>query len=246
MLFKTYGYITMYQALYFVQDLKLGWYMKIPPRTMFWSQTIATIWSSIVQVAVMNWGLGTIKNVCSQHQVNHYTCPNGRVFFNASIIWGLIGPQRIFSPGQIYSSMLWFWLVGAILPVLIYFGARAFPKSPIRYLSAPVIFGGTGNLPPGTPLNYLSWGIVGFVFNKYIMNKYRGWWMRFNYLTSAGLDVGLALSTIIIFFCLQLTNTQFPSWWGNDFPLTTMDQQDTAVQRVVDPTTGEFFGPRVW
>ena len=34
MLFKTYGYITMYQALAFVQDLKLGHYMKVPPRTM--------------------------------------------------------------------------------------------------------------------------------------------------------------------------------------------------------------------
>jgi len=36
MLFKTYGYITMRQALAFAQDLKLGWYMKVPPRTMFW------------------------------------------------------------------------------------------------------------------------------------------------------------------------------------------------------------------
>ena len=34
MLFKTYGYITMYQALAFVRDLKLGHYMKVPPRTM--------------------------------------------------------------------------------------------------------------------------------------------------------------------------------------------------------------------
>ncbi len=34
MLFKTYGYITMYQALAFVKDLKLGHYMKVPPRTM--------------------------------------------------------------------------------------------------------------------------------------------------------------------------------------------------------------------
>ena len=50
MLFKSYGYITMSQALYFIQDLKLGHYMKVPPRTMFWSQVVATIWSVIVQV----------------------------------------------------------------------------------------------------------------------------------------------------------------------------------------------------
>lgn len=33
--FKTYGYISMAQALSFVSDFKLGHYMKIPPRSMF-------------------------------------------------------------------------------------------------------------------------------------------------------------------------------------------------------------------
>lgn len=33
--FKTYGYISMSQALMFLQDFKLGTYMKIPPKSMF-------------------------------------------------------------------------------------------------------------------------------------------------------------------------------------------------------------------
>lgn len=33
--FKTYGYISMLQAIYFAQDFKLGHYMKVPPRSMF-------------------------------------------------------------------------------------------------------------------------------------------------------------------------------------------------------------------
>ncbi|KAK2640103.1 hypothetical protein Ddye_027898 [Dipteronia dyeriana] len=33
--FKTYGYISMAQALSFLSDFKLGHYMKIPPRSMF-------------------------------------------------------------------------------------------------------------------------------------------------------------------------------------------------------------------
>jgi hypothetical protein len=40
MLFKTYGYITMRQALAFAQDLKLGWYLKVPPKTMFMCQLV--------------------------------------------------------------------------------------------------------------------------------------------------------------------------------------------------------------
>lgn len=208
------------------------------------AQMVACLWSSIVQICVMNWALGAIKDVCTQHQSNHFMCPNGRVFFNASIIWGVIGPQRIYSAGQMYSPLMWFWLAGAALPVAIYFGARMFPRSPIRYLSAPIIFGGTGLIPPATPLNYLSWGLVGFVFNKFIRDRWRGWWMQYNYTLSAGLDVGLALSTIVIFLTLQLTQTDFPSWWGTRVAAETMDVQDSAIQVVLPK--GQTFGPKTW
>lgn len=36
--FKTYGYISMAQALGFLSDFKLGTYMKIPPKSMFIAQ----------------------------------------------------------------------------------------------------------------------------------------------------------------------------------------------------------------
>ena len=36
--FKVYGYISMSQALEFLQDFKLGHYMKVPPRAMFMAQ----------------------------------------------------------------------------------------------------------------------------------------------------------------------------------------------------------------
>jgi len=157
-----------------------------------------------------------------------------------------------------------------------------FPKSNIRFLSAPVIFGGTGEIPPATPLNYLSWGIVGFVFNKFIRNKYRGWWMRyvqrlcllsnpqtpsmlvsilsfsldnlrvilichssFNYITSAGLDAGLAICTILIIAALNLTNTKAPKWWGNEVVTSTLDAKDKAIQWAVPKEPG-FFGPAHW
>lgn len=38
--FKTYGYISMSQAIMFLQDFKLGHYMKIPPKSMFLVQVM--------------------------------------------------------------------------------------------------------------------------------------------------------------------------------------------------------------
>ncbi|KAK4137776.1 small oligopeptide transporter [Trichocladium antarcticum] len=82
MIFKTFGYITMSQALTFVADLKFGHYMKIPPRTMFMAQVVATTFSCFVQVIVLNYALKNIPNVCEPTQAEHFTCPGGRVFFS--------------------------------------------------------------------------------------------------------------------------------------------------------------------
>lgn len=218
--------------------------MKIPPRVTFAAQMISCLWSSVVQISVMNWALATITDVCKPHQPNRYICPQGRVFFNASVIWGAIGPARMFSPGQIFSGLMYFWLAGFLLPIIIYVLARRYPRSPVRYLSAPIIFGGAGLIPPATPLNYLTWGIVGLIFNKYIRSRWRGWWMQYNYVLSAGLDVGLALCTILIFLTLNLTHTKFPEWWGTRIAEGTMDAAGTAVQIVLPE--GEKFGPKSW
>lgn len=53
----------MTQAQFFLQDLKLGHYLKVPPRTMFFAQCVAAFWSSIVQIAVMNWALSHIPEL---------------------------------------------------------------------------------------------------------------------------------------------------------------------------------------
>lgn len=39
--FKTYGYMSMAQAISFLSDFKLGHYMKIPPKSMFLVQVIS-------------------------------------------------------------------------------------------------------------------------------------------------------------------------------------------------------------
>ncbi|KAI1324286.1 OPT oligopeptide transporter protein-domain-containing protein [Xylariaceae sp. FL0255] len=244
MLFKTYGYITLSQALSFVEDLKFGHYMKIPPRTMFIAQVVATTLSCFIQVGVLNFALTNIDGICDLTQPQRFTCPGGRVFFSASVIWGLLGPSRVFSPGQLYSGLLAFFILGAVLPVLIYIAAKRYPRSGAKYLMAPIIFGGSGAIPPATPLNYLSWGIVGYIFQYVIKNRHSKWWSKFNYVTSAGLDLGLAIATLFIFFAFTLNDIDGPQWWGNTVVSSTLDYQHKAVQVMLP--AGETFGPEVW
>ncbi|KAI0440012.1 OPT family small oligopeptide transporter [Xylaria telfairii] len=239
-----FGSIAMQQALYFVQDLKLGHYMKVPPRTMFWSQLVASVWSAIVQIAVMNWALGNIPEICSNRQPDGYTCPGGRLFFSTSVIWSTIGPARIFSGNAIYSSLQWFWLVGAVSPVIAWFLARRYPRSMARYINMPLVFGGSGWIPPATVYSYLCWGSVGLLFNYFIKRRFNGWWLHYNYITSAALDCGLIISTLLIFFTLYLTSANAPRWYGNYDIYETLDQRGLAIKSFA--AAGETFGPTSW
>lgn len=47
-MFKAYGTLTLVQAIGFLDALKMGHYVKIPPRAMFRAQTIPTLFSVII------------------------------------------------------------------------------------------------------------------------------------------------------------------------------------------------------
>jgi OPT family oligopeptide transporter len=106
MMFKTWGYITMAQALTFTSDFKLGHYMKVPPRPMFWCQIIATVVAGTVQLGVQAWMFSNIPDICSPTQKDGFICPSTEVFGTASIIWGVIGPAEMFSMGKTYNRKL--------------------------------------------------------------------------------------------------------------------------------------------
>ncbi|KAI1173495.1 OPT family small oligopeptide transporter [Nemania sp. FL0916] len=244
MVFKVFSVITLGQAQVYSGDLKLAHYMKVPPKVTFWCQVVATIWAVFVQIAVMNWTLGNIPNVCALDQAAHFTCPNGRAFFSASIVWGVIGPQRMFGPGSLYVNFNWFWLVGAGLPVLLWVLVRKLHIDFARHFNAPILLGAMAWLPPATPLSFSSWAIMGLIFNYGIRKRFDAWWRKYNYITAAGLDAGLIISTIIVFFAIILPGVTIPQWWGNVDVYETLDATYMAVLKTV-PEGGKF-GPATW
>lgn len=243
MLFKTCAYVGTNQAVGFSADLKLGHYMKIPPRMMFHIQVAAAVISSIVTVSVQDWMLSNVEDICTPLQKNSFVCPGTNTFATASLVWGGVGPAQLFSPGQRYNSLLYFFLIGALLPVPFYLLSRRYPLSFWRFVNIPVCFAGVGGIPPGSGINYASWAIVGFIFNFFIRRNHFRWWMRFNYILSAGLDAGVAISLIIIFFCIQLPRGGLSlDWWGNTVWINTADAMGLPLKF---PSNGTF-GPAVW
>ncbi len=101
-IFKSVGVTGAAQAATFSGDLKLGHYMKIPPRTMFSIQVVSVIIAAFVSVGTQNWMFANIEDLCSSTQKDGFVCPSSNTFATASFIWGGIGPSRVFSPGTSY------------------------------------------------------------------------------------------------------------------------------------------------
>ncbi|KAK7065013.1 sexual differentiation process protein isp4 [Favolaschia claudopus] len=291
MMFKTWGYITMAQALTFASDFKLGHYMKIPPRPMFWSQVVATVIAGTVQLGVQAWMFTNINDFCAPDQKDGFICPSTEVFGTASII-----VRASFFPGISTISMtdnidsgvssdrscssavdrhtivsirvagivfhltrvcvclalVFFFLIGTVTPVIAWSLNKKYPNSFLKYVN-PVIFNGTGLIPPATAINYVPWAAVGFIFQYVIRRRHFSWWTKYNYVLSAALDSGVAVSILVIFFALQfpkngtigLTNIQ--AWWGNTIPFTGADYGPGGAGTPVRPLApGETFGPSTW
>ena len=184
---------------------------------MFFCQVVATVIAGTVQLGVQvrivsthsdhhthalllqSWMFTNIPDMCTPDQPSGFSCPGTTVFGTASIIWGVIGPQRVFSSGQIYNKLLWFFLLGAGLPIATYFLQKRFRSGVLKYVNWPVIFTGTGLIPPATPTNYVSWCVVGFIFNYVIRRRHFSWWTKYNCKHSLSHYLVLRMRTSLTF-----------------------------------------------
>ncbi|KAF5955032.1 hypothetical protein HYC85_007888 [Camellia sinensis] len=181
------------------------------------NQFIGTIIAGTTNIAVAWWLLNSITNICQDDLLpadSPWTCPRDRVFFGASVIWGLVGPKRIFGSLGNYSSMNWFFLGGAVGPIIVWLFHKAFPEqSWIPLINLPVLLGATAYMPAATPVNYNSWILVGTIFNFFIFRYRKKWWQRYNYILSAALDAGVAFMAVLLYFSVGMENRRI-TWWG--------------------------------
>ncbi|GER53541.1 oligopeptide transporter [Striga asiatica] len=235
--FKTYGYISMSQAIGFLNDFKLGHYMKIPPRSMFIVQLVGTIIAGSINVCVAWYLLTSVANICQDQLLpanSPWTCPSDRVFYDASVIWGLVGPKRIFGVLGNYGALNWCFLIGALGPVVVWGFHKLFPSQGwIKLINIPVLLGATAMMPPASSVNYNSWIVVGTIFNLFVYRYRKGWWQRYNYVLSAALDAGLAFMGVLLYFSLGMEEKGV-SWWGSAGEHCDLAACPTARGVVVD------------
>ncbi|CAL1711504.1 unnamed protein product [Somion occarium] len=227
MIFKAFVIQTLSEATSFAQDLKLGHYIKVPPRATFIVQITATLLAGFVQVGVKEVMFKYIPDICTPQQRSFLTCPVNQVYYTASAVWGLIGPSRQFGVTSIYHSQLYALIVGAFLPIPFWYWQRKYPNGWNKFISVPVFLNAVTFIPPATGINFSSAFLVGFIFQYLLRRKNFAWWSKFNYVTSAALDSGTLVSLLVIFFAFEVPKGGLTvSWWGNTVWRNTLDYRN--------------------
>ncbi|RRT61169.1 hypothetical protein GW17_00034924 [Ensete ventricosum] len=242
--------LTIFACEYFIDQLQLPWwgvllacfiafFFTLPVGIIkaTTNQVVGTLISALVYLGTASWLMMTIPDICNTELLpsdSPWTCPGDHVFYDASVIWGLIGPRRIFGDLGTYSNINWFFLAGALAPLLVWLAHKAFPQQEwIRLINMPVLIGATGSMPPATAVNYTTWVFVGFLSGYVIYRYRREWWQRHNYVLSGALDAGLAFMGVLLYLCLGLEKVRL-NWWGNHLDGCPLASCPTAPGVVVE------------
>ncbi|KAL7212418.1 hypothetical protein ACSBR2_015159 [Camellia fascicularis] len=125
-----------------------------------------TIVASSVYFGTAWWLLSTVQNICDPSKLpqgSPWTCPGDDVFYNASVIWRVVGPPRMFGS------------LGTIACLVTV--SEVSREKMDKIDNMPILIGGAGGLPLVKAVNYRCWLAVGIVFNFVVYRRYKGWWV---------------------------------------------------------------------
>ncbi|OSX63951.1 hypothetical protein POSPLADRAFT_1138543 [Postia placenta MAD-698-R-SB12] len=195
-------------------DLKVGQYLKIPPRAMFVTQVWGTILAVMVSIVdsqrtVLKDPIGT--DVWSGQYVQSLN--------SAAITWSLA--KQLYGPHGPYIWVPLSLLFGMVPTVLQWFVAKRWPRlGALRTESIilPLIYQYSAGMTSGTTSPTTSIVLVGLASQLWLRRYHPGWFRQYNYILGGALDGGAQVMIFILSFAVFGASGQprpFPAWWGN-------------------------------
>ena len=84
---KTLSLQIISQGLVFVQDMKLGHYMKLPPRSVFFAQLLGTIVTCVIQISTKTLLFENVPGICGADRPDGLTCDFTKTYFTSTVVW---------------------------------------------------------------------------------------------------------------------------------------------------------------
>ncbi|KAJ5764232.1 hypothetical protein N7533_002913 [Penicillium manginii] len=208
-----------YRAQYMLQDQKIGHYMHIPPREVFFSQIFGTLMGVPINYAVIRWVMDTKGDFLTGKKTDPLNQWTGQKLVSQNtmgIQYAVLGPKRLFAEAEM-APLPWSFLVGAVIPPVLFVFHRFFPRLRIDLWNVSIFFGGLAMFYGNVSTGYTSAIIGAYISMYWAYRRHFEVWKRYNYLVAAAFDAGFNLNMLLIFlFFGSGKQISMPKWWGNN------------------------------
>jgi hypothetical protein len=113
------------------------------------------------------------------------------------------------------------YIFGLFLPFPFFFMHKKWPKLRLDTINLAIVLGYLGALSRGIHSGFLMKFALGFFAQLYLRRYRPGWFVKYNYILSAGLDGGSSLIAFILTFTVfgggVMIAKKFPPYWGNNW-----------------------------
>ncbi|KAK9365622.1 OPT oligopeptide transporter protein-domain-containing protein [Lipomyces kononenkoae] len=239
LIYKMYGANIGQQADTYISDQKMAHYAGIPPRAIFRGQMISIAFQVLVSIGVVNWQIFNIPDLCAEDNSQHFTCQWTRMIFTDTIMYGVVGPKRLFN--SIYPIFKWCFLIGFLLAPVWFGIVKVFPR--LRIVNPTLIVGGMGWWAPYNVAYWIASLWLNWAFNYVVRRRWLPWWQKYAYVMSSAFNTGLTLAAIVIFFAVLYVPRPL-DWWGNTVSYAGIDGGVGQQSLLPLPEKG-YFGPQM-
>lgn len=120
---------------------------------------------------MVNFQINDVEDFCLPHQKQKFSCPGSNTFFSASVLWGVIGPKRVFD--GLYPVLKYCFLIGFLVAITCLIFKLYAPRKWTKYFEPTVFIRGMLVFAPYN-LTYYSGGLyIAIASMWYLKTRYK-------------------------------------------------------------------------
>ncbi|KAL1711071.1 OPT oligopeptide transporter protein-domain-containing protein [Schizophyllum commune] len=215
MYFAMYAYNSTEQGRSFTRDLKIGQYVKLPPRVTFTMQTIGAVIGALLNYLIMALIIEANRDILLSVQgTNVWSGATYQSYNSDAVSWGALG-KHLYSPGSRYGIIPMSILIGLIVPIPFWLLHKKFPKWGLDQVITPMIAVQIGGLSSGINSSIFMTFLLCLVSQYWLRKYHPRWFRKYNFLMSAALDGGTEVMVFVWSFAVGGASGKaidFPKW----------------------------------
>ncbi|KAI9356514.1 peptide transporter MTD1 [Zopfochytrium polystomum] len=203
MYMTVFGSNTVSEAISLLQDLKIGQYMKVPPRAVFAAQMVGGVIGALVHYLLNEIILQSKHEILQDpNGDNNWSGQNIIGFNTKAITFGTLAP-KILAVGGTYEWLSYAFIVGIFIPIPFYVLHRLYPKIGFDKVNMSIVSWNFCIFTVGVNSGWLTRIALGLTFQLYLRTYKPEWFNKHNYILAAGLNAGTQLAVFVMSFAFQ-------------------------------------------